>query len=56
MLCSRVDAANRLGEMGDDFQLAPNPHASAKLPDSFRLRGVYFGVKTVEDGYEVTPA
>jgi hypothetical protein len=32
LLCSRVDAANRPAEMGDDFQLAPNPHAKVPLP------------------------
>jgi hypothetical protein len=37
LLCSRVDAANRPAEMGDDFQLAPNPHATVPLPDAFRL-------------------
>ena len=41
--------------MGDDFQLAPNPHANVKLPDSFRLRGTYFETKIVKDGYDVTP-
>jgi hypothetical protein len=55
LLCSRVDAANRPAEMGDDFQLAPNPHANVPLPESFRLRGLYYGVKTVEGGYDVTP-
>ena len=55
LLCSRVDAANRPGEMGGDFQLAPNPHATVPLPDGFRLRGVYYDVKTAGDGYEVTP-
>src|SRR5260370_41484178 len=36
LLCSRVDAANRRGEIGEDFQLAPNPHASVPHPESFR--------------------
>jgi hypothetical protein len=55
LLCSRVDAANRPGEMGDDFQLAPNPHASVPLPEGFRLRGVYYNVIAVKDGYDMTP-
>ena len=33
LLCSRVDAANRPGEMGDDFQLAPNPNAASLCPN-----------------------
>jgi hypothetical protein len=41
--------------MGDDFQLAPNPHAGVPLPAAFRLRGVYYGTKAVKDGYDVTP-
>jgi hypothetical protein len=56
LLCSRVEAANRPGKMGGDFQLAPNPHAAVLLPKGFRLRGVYFDVKVVEGGYEVTPS
>jgi hypothetical protein len=56
LLCSRVDAANRPGEMGDDFQLAPNPHASVSLPDGFRLRGLYYDVKAAKDSYLITPA
>jgi hypothetical protein len=56
LLCSRVDAANRPGEMGDDFQLAPNPHASVPLPDGFRLRGLYYDVKAAKDSYLITPA
>jgi hypothetical protein len=55
LLCSRADAANRSGEMGDDFQLAPNPHARVPLPTGFQLRGVYYDVKAVKDGYDVTP-
>jgi len=55
LLCSRVDAANRPGEMGGDFQLAPNPHANVPLPDGFRLRGVYYDVKVAKDGYDITP-
>ena len=55
LLCSRVDAANRPGEMGDDFQMAPNPHATVPLPEGFRLRGTYYESKVVKDGYDVTP-
>jgi hypothetical protein len=55
LLCSRVDAANRHGEFGDDFQLAPNPHAKVPLPQGFRLRGLYYDVKIGEGRYEVTP-
>jgi hypothetical protein len=55
LLCSRVDVADRRGEMCDGFQLAPNPHAHVPLPPEFRLRGVYFDVKAVNDGYNVTP-
>ena len=55
LLCSRVDAANRRGEMGDDFQLAPNPHASVPLPESFRLRGVYYDTKFEGTEYIITP-
>jgi hypothetical protein len=54
LLCSRVDAANRPAEMGDDFQLAPNPHGNVPLPEGFRLRGVYYHPKPVRDGYDVT--
>jgi hypothetical protein len=55
LLCSRVDAANRPADMGDDFQLAPNPHAKVPLPEGFRLRGVYYDAQVVKDGYDVTP-
>jgi hypothetical protein len=55
LLCSRVDAANRPGEMGDDFQLAPNPHAVVPLPESFRLRGIYYETKIEGTEYRVTP-
>ena len=50
LLCSRVDAANQPSQMGDDFQLVPNPLARALQPDSFRLPGVYFPVARQEDG------
>jgi hypothetical protein len=55
LLCSRVEVINHRGEMGEDFQLAPTPHAAMPLPESFRLRGVYYDVKGVESGYQVTP-
>ena len=55
LLCSRVDAANRRGEFGSDFQLAPNPHARVPLPEGFRLRGTLFEPKQVKDGYQITP-
>jgi hypothetical protein len=56
LLCSRVDAANRPAEMGDDFQLAPNPHAKVPLPKGLWLRvGVYYKAKAVKDGYDITP-
>ena len=41
LLCSRAEVANRPSEMGGDFQLAPNPNATAPLPEGFQLRGVY---------------
>lgn len=53
LLCSRVDAANHPGEMDNDFQLAPNPHAKVPLPEGFRFRGTFFESKQVEDGYQV---
>jgi hypothetical protein len=55
LLCSRVDAANRPAEMGGDFQLAPNPNANVPLPEALRLESIYYDVKRVEDGYDVTP-
>ena len=55
LLCSRVDAVNRPGEMGDDFQLAPNPHAAVPLPESFRLRGIYYETKIEGTEYRVMP-
>jgi hypothetical protein len=54
LLCSRVDAANRRGEIGQDFQLAPNPHANVPLPESFRLGGTYYAAEIVDSGYKVT--
>jgi hypothetical protein len=56
LLCSRADAANLRGEFGDDFQLAPNPHASAPLPPELQLRGTYYGVEAKEGGFQVTPS
>jgi len=54
LLCSRVDAVNRLDRMGDDFQLVPNPQASVPLPNSFRLRGTYYRIDHADDGYIAT--
>jgi hypothetical protein len=54
LLCSRVDAANRPGAMGDDFQLTPNAHAEVPLPKGFWLRGTCYDAKPVEGGYDVT--
>jgi hypothetical protein len=56
LLCSRAEVTNRPSKMGGDFQLAPNPHAAVPVPKGFRLRGVYFDVKAVENGYQVTPS
>ena len=56
LLCSRADAANLRGEFGDDFRLAPNPHASVPLPLEFRLRGTYYAVEAKEGEYQVTPS
>jgi hypothetical protein len=55
LLCSRCDAVNRPAEMGANFQLAPNPHAKAPLPPTFRLPGVYYDTKLAEGIYQVTP-
>jgi hypothetical protein len=55
LLCSRVDAVNRPEEMGDDFQLAPSPHAKVPLPNGLWLRGVFYEAKSVEGRYDVTP-
>jgi hypothetical protein len=55
LLCSRVEVANRPGEMGGDFQLAPNPNAAVPLPEGFRLRGTYYDVKAAGDSYQITP-
>jgi hypothetical protein len=53
LLCSRAEVANRPSEMGGDFQLAPNPNATVPLPEGFRLRGMYYGAKKTEAGFEV---
>ncbi|QIG49214.1 hypothetical protein G5V57_16710 [Nordella sp. HKS 07] len=56
LLCSRVDCVNRPEKMGLDFQLAPNPHAKAPLPQSFRLDGTYYRVSENHDSsYSVAP-
>jgi hypothetical protein len=55
LLCSRVDAVNQPEQMGEDFQLAPNPNSIVPLPAEFRLPGTYFKVVRAENGYDVTP-
>jgi hypothetical protein len=55
LLCSRIHAASRHGEFGDDFQLVPNLRARVPLPEEFRLRGTYYAVEMRQDGYDVTP-
>jgi hypothetical protein len=54
LLCSRVDAANRPGRIGDDFQLVPNPFSRTPLPDELRLRGAYYRVEREHDGVSAT--
>ena len=51
LLCSRVDVANQPEKMGSDFQLVENCKAKAPLPDIFRLKGVFFRIEKVADGY-----
>lgn len=55
LLCSRVDAVNHRGELDDDYQLVPNPHADVPLPPTFRFRGTYYAVENAGDEYKVTP-
>lgn len=55
LLCSRVDAVNHRGELDDDYQLVPNPHADVPLPLTFRFRGTYYAVEKAGDEYKVTP-
>jgi hypothetical protein len=55
LLCSRAEAANRPTKTGGDFQFAPNPNAIVALPEDFRLRGIYYGLRKIKEGYEVTP-
>jgi hypothetical protein len=50
-----VDAVNHRGELDDDYQLVPPPHADVLLPATFRLRGTYYAVVQSGDGYTVTP-
>ena len=54
-LVERHGQEYRLTEMGDDFQLASNPHAKVPLPKALWLRGVHYEPKAVKDGYDVTP-
>jgi hypothetical protein len=55
LLCSRVDAVNQPRQMGDDFQLVPNPQAKAPLPDAFRLRGTYFRIEQSDECFTAIP-
>lgn len=55
LLCSRVDAANHPNEMGSDFQLVENRKAKAPLPDTFRLKGVFFRIDPIANGYVAVP-
>ena len=55
LLCSRVDVANQPEKMGSDFQLVENCKAKAPLPDIFRLKGVFFRIEKVADGYVAVP-
>jgi hypothetical protein len=55
LLCSRVDATNKPGESGSDFQLVPNPNATTPLPTEFRLKGTYFRVEHSKDSFNVIP-
>jgi hypothetical protein len=55
LLCSRVDAANHPEDMGQDFQLVPNPHAKVQLPKSLRLKGTYYRIARETGGYTAHP-
>lgn len=55
LLVSRVDVVNRPECLGDDFQLLPNPVATAPLPPGLRLPGTYFTVSATDDGFNVRP-
>jgi hypothetical protein len=55
LLCSRVDAVNQPAQIGGDFQLVPNPLATAPLPYGFRLKGTYFRIDAIEGGYQAFP-
>ena len=50
-----IDAANRPGEPGGDFQLVPNPNARTPLPSEFRLKGTYFRTEHAKDSFNVIP-
>lgn len=55
LLCSRIDVANQPPDMGRDFQLVPNPHATVMLPQNFRLLGTFYRVECTNNGYIVAP-
>lgn len=60
LLCSRVNAVNQPEEMGSDFQLVPNPQAKVRLSKvrlskEFRLKGTYFRIEHIDDGYTAIP-
>jgi hypothetical protein len=47
--------ANRYGEMGDDFQLAPNPKRTCRCRSAFGSEASIMKTMSVEGGYQVTP-
>jgi hypothetical protein len=49
LLCSRVDAGNQPVQLGENFQLVPNPMATTLLPAAFRLPGTYYPVTRERD-------
>jgi hypothetical protein len=51
LLCSRVNVVNQPEKMGADFQLVENRRAKAPLPDMFRLKGEFFRIESIPDGY-----
>jgi hypothetical protein len=55
LLCSRVDAVNQPEAIGGEFQLVPNPKGTVILPETFRLKGTYFRIEHIDDGYTAVP-